>query len=458
MKNKSIIETLPETMAGLDIGTTKIAVVVGSKGPDGKIDIHGYGKAESTGIQHGLIYNLNKTTDGINAAKEMTLTRCNLEIDSVYVGVAGRHIKSIEYKHTFTRINGKDKIIQQEEIDDVLKDLKNISINLGEEIISVIPQRFVIDRCRETSEPVGEVGEVIDGYFQIMTGNAAEIRKIVRCVRDANLGVKKIILEPIASGLSCLSHEEKKNGVIMIDIGGGTTDVAIFMDREPVFVRVIPIGGDVITNDIATLCKVPEETAEKLKTTYGTCIVEKSNSNNYITIPQLHALNPIQISEASLARIIHARVQEGILNEVKAAIEKSGYAGRVKSGIVLTGGGATLKHLKELFQYSFNCSVRMGIPEMGFVTGIPAELKQPMYSTGLGLLKYGIEQDKQIVIEIPEESESGFFWKSKAEKPKDNEKPEKKSKKERPSFRGHFDGFFDTFSDFLNDLLKKTEA
>ena len=448
MRNKSINETLPEIMVGLDIGTTKIAVVVGSKGPDGKIDIHGYGKAESTGIQHGLIYNLSKTIDGINVAKELTKTRCNLKIDSVYVGVAGRHIKSIEYKHTFTRINGKDRIIEQEEIDDVIEDLKSISINPGEKVIDVIAQRFIIDRCRETFEPVGEVGEVIDGYFQIMTGNEAEIKKIIRCVEAANLDVKDIILEPIASGLSCLSQEEKKNGVIMVDIGGGTTDVAIFMDGEPVFVRVIPIGGDVITNDIATLCKVPEETAEKLKTTYGTCVVEKSNSNNFITIPQLHAINPIQISETSLAQIIYARVQEGILNEVKAAIEKSGYADKIKSGIVLTGGGSMLRHLKELFQYSFHCPVRIGLPEMGFVSNILPDLKNPMYSTGLGLLKYGIEQEKQMLIETPEGSERGFFG-----KPKD-----KDSNKVRPPFRNRFDGLFDSCADFFNDLLNKTEA
>ena len=448
MRNKSTIETLPEIVVGLDIGTTKIAVIVGSRTPDGKIDIHGYGKGESTGIQHGLIYNLKKTTEGINIAKENAQTRLNQDFDSVYVGVAGRHIKSVEYKHTFTRINGKDQIIKQEEIDNILEDLKNISISPGEQIISVIPQRFIIDKRRETFEPVGEVGEVIDGYFQIMTGNEEEINKIIRCVHDADLQVKTIILEPIASGLSCLSQEEKKHGVVLVDIGGGTTDVAIFMDGEPVFVRVIPIGGNVITRDIATVCKIPEEIAEKLKTTYGTCIVEKSNSNNFITIPQLHALNPIQISETSLAQIIHARVQEGILNEVRAAIEKSGYADKIKSGIVLTGGGSTLKHLKEFFQYSFHCPVRMGIPEMGFSNLL--DLKHPMYATGLGLLKYGIEKDNQISIDASESKKDKFAEKNKKDK-------RKETPNDNINFRSYVSNFFAAVTDFLDGFIEKAE-
>lgn len=445
MKNKSANDVLPEIIVGLDIGTTKIATVIGSRNHEGKIDVHGYGKGESTGVQHGLIFNINKTVDGINISKNTAQNRFNQDFDTVFVGVAGRHIKSLEYKHTITRINGKEEIIRQEEIDNMIRDLKSISVNPGEQIISVIPQRFIIDRFRETVDPVGELGELIDGYFQIITGNEAEIKKIVRCVNEAELDVETIILEPIASGLACLSQEEKKHGVVLIDIGGGTTDMAIFLDGQPVFTRVIPVGGNIITKDIATVCRIPEELAEKLKITYGTCVVEKSNSNNFITIPQLHGMKPIQISETSLAQIINARVQEDILNEVKSAIQNSGYASRIGHGVVLTGGGATLKHLKELCQFTLHLPVRIGIPEVGFVSNIPSELKHPIYSTSLGLLKYGIEGlNGQNPEKIHEEKQI-------SDKNRKNGTVETKKNKTK-----RVDDVFNAISDFLNNILEKT--
>lgn len=436
---------MPEIIVGLDIGTTKIATVIGSRNPDGKIDIHGYGKGESTGVQHGLIYNLNKTVDGINASKTMARNRFNYDFHEVFVGVAGRHIKSSEYKHTVTRINGKDDVISQEEIDNILIDLRNISVNPGEQIISVIPQRFIIDRHRETTDPVGEVGELVEGYFQIITGNEAEIKKILRCVSEAELEAKTIILEPIASGLSCLSQEEKKHGVALIDIGGGTTDLAIFYDGKPVFTVVIPFGGNSITKDISSICKIPLELAEKLKVNYGTCLVEKSNSNNYINIPQLHGLEPIQISENMLAEIIHARVQTDILDEIRLAIKESGYASKIANGVVLTGGGSLLKHVKELCQYTLQLPVRIGNPEVGFVNNIPSELKSPIYSTVLGLLKYGIEGLEGEPAQMDDLIEI------------DNTKPKKKKKTPTNDKNGgkKLDDFFNVISDFLNGFLEK---
>ena len=407
MKSKSTNDAFPKIVVGLDIGTTKIATIIGYKNSDGKIDVLGYGKGESTGVQHGLIYNITKTVDGINSSKETAIARADQQIENVFVGVAGRHIKSMEFKHSITRRNGKDEIIRQEEIDKMVDDLEHISVDPGETIVSVIPQKFIIDRFRETSEPVGELGELVEGYFQIITGNEGEIKKIIRCVNEADLDVMNIILEPIASGLSCLTQEEKKQGVALIDIGGGTTDLAIFLDGKPVFTRVIPIGGNIITKDISKVCNITEEMAEKLKTTYGTCIVEKSNKNNFITIPQINGIQPVNISETSLAQIINARVQEDIINEIKRAIDASGYSSKLLAGAVLTGGGATLKHIKELSQYTLQKPVRIGIPEIGYVKALPSELKHPMYATSLGLLKYGIEEyinavpEKEVEIAAP---------------------------------------------------------
>ena len=386
---------MPNIVVGLDIGTTKIATIIGYKGED-KIDVIGHGKGDSTGVQHGLIYNINKTVDGINVSKEQAENRTDcFKVNKVFVGIAGRHIKSIEYKHVITRFNGKDFVIKQEEIDKMLKDLYSISVPSGERIITVIPQHYVVDGI-DTTEPAGMLGELIEGYYQLITGNESEIKKILLCVENAGLKAEDIILEPIASGLSCLSEEEKNQGVALVDIGGGTTDLAIYCDGSPVFTKVIPIGGTIITRDIATVCQVTEELAEKLKVTCGTCIVEKSNANHYVTLPQFHAAQPPrQINETYLAKIINMRVQNDILDQVKREIDNSGYADRLRAGVVLTGGGATLKHIKELCQYTLQKPVRIGIPEYGFVRNIPNDLKHPMYSTALGLLKYGIEKTEK---------------------------------------------------------------
>lgn len=456
MKAEDTMPRTPDLVVGLDIGTTKIATIIGYKS-DGKIDIIGHGKAESTGVQHGLVYNINKTVDGINISKQNAENRADgYQVHKVYVGVAGRHIKSIEYKHVITRLNGKNFVIRQEEIDKMLADLNNISVPAGEQIITVIPQRFLIDHDRETTEPVGELGELIEGYYQLITGNASEINKILMCIRDAGLKAEKIILEPVASGLSCLSQEEKNQGVALIDIGGGTTDLAIFYGGSPVFTKVIPIGGSIITKDIANVCRITEELAEKLKVNFGTCIVEKSNANHYMALPQFHAVPPRQINETFLAKIINMRVQNDILDQVKKEIEDSGYADKLNAGVVLTGGGATLKHIKELCQYTLQKPVRIGVPEFGFVHNISSELKHPMYATALGLLKYGIEEqdrnveDEEVEIEEQEEQVS----KPEPKAPKPNKKKERKNPFSSNS--GKYDFFSNKINEFLGGLVDKT--
>ena len=437
-------------VVGLDIGTTKIATVVGAQSEDGKIEVLSYGKGQSTGVQHGLIFNVAKTMDGIKTSMKAALNRFDCEISDVVVGVAGRHIKSIEYKHVVTRRNGKNDIIRQDEMDNIIDDLKNISVSPGEKIIDVIPQNFIIDTTRETVDPVGELGEVMEGYYQIVTGNETEINKIKKCVEGLSLNINTFILEPIASGLSCLSLEEKMNGVVLVDIGGGTTDVAIFLNGKPVFTRVIPIGGSVITNDIASVCRITEEMAEKLKQYHGTCIIEKSNRNNFITIPHLTGMQQTtQISETYLAQIINARVQSGILNEVRKAIIESGYYEKIKKGVVLTGGGANLKHLKDLCIYTLNLPVRIGCPDIGFAPGLYPELKSPVYATGLGLLKYGISGlDEPLLGDDDDYDDKKDIIGYK----KDIEKEPREIRKESRA-----DRFFKTVRVFLNNMVEETE-
>lgn len=442
-------DTDPKIVVGLDIGTTKIATIIGYKS-ENKIDILGYGRGESTGVQHGLIFNINKTVEGINISKEQAENRLGSKVDTVYVGVAGRHIRSMEYKHVLTRLNGKNSIIRQDEIDNMQEDLRHISVAKGEKIITVIPQRYIIDHSRETYEPVGEMGELIEGYFQIVTANEDEIRKILLCVESAGLKANNIILEPIASGLACVSEEEKKQGVALVDIGGGTTDVAIYHKGHPVFTCVIPIGGTIITKDIVSVCRIPEELAEKLKKNCGTCIVEKSNSNNYVTLPQMHAIQSRQISETHLAQIINKRVQIDILDHVKEAIDRSGYADKLNAGIVLTGGGSTLRHIKELCEYTLQKPVRIGIPEFGFVHSIPNELKHPMYSTSLGLLKYGIEEQDSMKDTNDEEDFTPVV--DNEDKPVGKmDKPKKPQKSSEAS-----SGLMKSIQQFFIELVEKT--
>ncbi|MCL2291181.1 MAG: cell division protein FtsA [Bacteroidetes bacterium] len=452
----------PQIVVGLDIGTTKIAMIIGFQNSDGKIDVLGYGKGDSTGVQHGLIFNINKTVDGINVAKNTAISRSNQEFDSVYAGVAGRHINSMEFKHTVTRRNGKEEIIRQEEIDKMVEDLENISVRPGEKIITVIPQRFVIDGIRETTEPVGELGELIVGYFQIITGNDFEIKKIIRCINDCELTVNDIILEPIASSLVCLTYEEKQQGVVLVDIGGGTTDVVIYVDGNPVFTKVIPIGGSVITKDIANVCQIPEDLAEKLKISYGTCVIEKSNKNNFINIPQFHESAPKQISEPFLAEIIYSRVQMDILNQIQKAITESGYDKRIRAGVVLTGGGSSLRHLKQLCQYTLQRNTRIGIPDIGFVNSIPAELKDPMFATSLGLLKHGIQSNDLEGFEH-EEEQKAEGRKQKAESKKDvgaeNLPPKGKGRTKTDGGKKTDSGknaIWDSIKKFLDGLTEKT--
>jgi cell division protein FtsA len=441
----------------LDIGTTKIAIISGIQNSEGKIDVLGYGKGDSTGVQHGLIYNINKTVDGINIAKNTAISRSGLELDSVYAGVAGRHINSMEFKHAITRRNGKEEVIRQEEIDKMVEDLENISVRPGEKIITVIPQRFVIDSKRETIEPVGELGELIIGYFQIITGNDFEIKKIIRCINDCELHVNDIILEPIASALVCLTQEEKQQGVVLVDIGGGTTDVAIYVDGNPVFTKVIPIGGNIITKDIASVCQIPEDLAEKLKVKYGTCIIEKSNKDSFITIPQFHDNAPKQISEPYLAEIIYSRVQMDILTQIQKAILESGYEKYIRAGVVLTGGGSSLRHLKELCHYTLQRNTRIGIPDMGFVNSIPSELKHPMFATSLGLLKHGIQCCDPEEFEF-EEEKRGERRKEKGESKKQKGEKKPYSNKTAPvtERKNKNNSFLDSIKNFLDDLTEKT--
>ena len=437
-RRNNLTNDTPKFFVGLDIGTTKIATVVGYMAMDGKIEVIGHGKSDSNGVQHGLVYNLSKTINGIKASVELASHQSGQPISDVFVGIAGRHIKNTEFRHRILRRNGTEELIHQDEIDEMIKTIKETPNQTGETVIDVIPQKFYIDGNydREIIDPVGELGIKLEGVFQIITGNEHEINKVLRCVEDAELNPADLILEPLASGLVSLTQEEKQAGVVLVDIGGGTTDIAIYLEGNPVYTQVIPIGGHVITSDIASVCQIPEEIAEKLKINHGTCLVEKSNKNNFITIPKLGQTDPVQISEEYLAQIIYARIIRDILNPVKVIIENSGYESNIMS-VVITGGGAYLKHLKELAQFTFRKPTRIGSPEFGFLS-VPAELRHPMYSTGLGLLKFGVTNNFDYTDDVEETPK-----KTRVTKKTDSSKNENSMKKVKLFFKNMLDGFIE---------------
>ena len=381
---------VPKMIVGLDIGTTKIVMVMGYLCDDGRVEVCGYGKAASTGVQYGLIVNVQDTIDSIIDCKHQVEEFTGQPVNEVFVGIAGRHIKSVTCNHSVTRINGHDNIIRKEEIDKMNSDMEHYVVNSGK-VIAVIPQNFKIDDT-ETLRPVGMMGQNITATYQLITGDDFEIKKIVKSVYESRLTTSKLLLEPLASSISCLTEEEMKNGVALIDIGGGTTDLIIYRSGVPVYIRVIPVGGHVITKDIQALGMTYEE-AEQIKVEHGSCVPDNADRNHFITLKNsVYFGQNVKINERDLAQAINARVKRDILEPVKAEIERSGYQNDIMR-VVITGGGAKLKDIKSLAEFVFQRVTRIGIPGIGFTQTLEPVLKDPIYSTALGLLAYGCKKD-----------------------------------------------------------------
>lgn len=384
------IERGPKMVVGLDIGTTKIVMVMGYLCDDGKVEVCGSYKVPSIGVESGLIQNLQDTIDAITTVKGQVEEMTGQQVSDVYVGVAGRHIRSVKVTNSLTRINGHEEIIRKEEIDKMTADMENLIVNFGQ-VITVIPQSYNVDGV-ETLRADGMVGQNVTGTFQMITGNAQEIRKIIMSVQKSGLRMSKPLLEPQASSISCLTEEEKRNGVALIDIGGGTTDLIIYRSGVPVYIRVIPVGGKVITKDIESFGMTYEE-AEQIKIEHGSCIPENADKNHFITLKDsvFYGQN-VKINEFDLAKAINARVKRDILEVIKSEIEKSGYFSDVKR-LVITGGGARLKDIKGLAEFVLQKKARIGIPGVGFTPTLESHLKDPIYSTALGLLAYGCKTE-----------------------------------------------------------------
>jgi cell division protein FtsA len=396
-----------EIIVGLDIGTTKIAVIVGRKNDYGKIEILGYGKTASIGVKRGVVSNIENTVQSIKEAIQSASQKSGVDIKYVNVGIAGQHIKSLQHRGNLIRKDNEIEI-SQEDIDNLCNSMYNLNMNPGEEIIEVIPQDFSIDGEHGVKQPKGMIGSSLEANFHIIVGQTAAAKNIYKCVRKAGLEVVDLILEPIASAESVLSEEEKEAGVVLVDIGGGTSDIAIFHEGIIRHTAVVPLGGDIITDDVKEGCSIIKKHAEELKVKFGSALASENREEEIVAIPGLRGRPPKEISLKNLANIIQARMEE-IIEYIYYEIKNSGYEKKLIGGIVLTGGGAQLKHIAQLTEFKTGLDTRIGYPNEYLAKDVPPEMASPMYATGIGLVIVGIdryerEKEKiQLFVQEPEQ-------------------------------------------------------
>ena len=377
---------------GLDIGTTKIVVMAGKRNEFNKVEILGIGKSKSLGVHRGVVNNITQTIQSIQQAVEEAKNLCEDNIEEVVVGIAGQHIRSLQHSDYITRPN-PEKVISQEDIDKLILQVYKLVMLPGEEIIHVLPQEYKVDGQSEIKEPIGMYGGRLEANFHVVVGQVSSIKNIGRCIKSAGLSMGNITLEPLASSEAVLSREEKEAGVALIDIGGGTTDLAIFKDGIIRHTAVIPFGGNVITEDIKEGCSIIEKQAELLKIKFGSAWPGENKDTEIVSIPGLRGRDPKEISLKTLSKIINARVVE-IIEQVHLEIKNYGNDEQKKKligGIVLTGGGSQLKHLKQLVEYITGMDTRIGYPSEHLAGETNKSHTEPMFSTAVGLLLNALE-------------------------------------------------------------------
>ena len=377
-----------EIIVGLDIGTTKIVAMVGRRNEHGKIEILGHGKSTSIGVKRGVVSNIERTVQSIRAAVEEAENKSGVEIRQVNVGIAGQHIKSIQHHGVIMRSNYEQEITQTD-IDTLTQDMFKLVMLPGEEIIHALPQEYIIDNEKGIKEPIGMCGIRMEANFHIITGQIAAAKNIYKCVSRADLEATGLILEPLASAEAVLSREEKEAGVALVDIGGGTTDIAIFQEGIIRHTAVIALGGDIITEDIKEGCSIIKDQAEMLKIRFGSALSSESKDNEIVSIPGLRGREPKEISLKNLANIIQARMED-IIEHIYYEIKNSGYEKKLIAGIVVTGGGAKLKHVAQLIEYMTGMDTRIGYPNEHLAKG-SEEIASPMFATSVGLVIKGFE-------------------------------------------------------------------
>jgi len=448
-------------IVGLDIGTTKIAVIAGRKNEYGKLDILGFGKSNSNGVKHGQVLNIDETIKAIRAALDNCFaSNPNLEINEVYVGIAGHHIKSLQTRGDLVR-QSNDEEITQKEIDQLISDQYKTYIPAGDQIIDVIPQEYTVDNFQNIVKPIGYGGVKLGANFHIITGDKNAIRNINRSVEKPGLHTKDLVLQPLASSSAVMAQEDLEAGVAIVDIGGGTTDLAVFAEGVLRHTAVIPFAGENITNDIKTGLGVLKTQAEQMKTQFGSALANEAKANAYITIPGLRGMPAKEISVKNLANIIQARMSE-ILDFVTYHLKQVGMDNRqLNGGIVLTGGGSQLRHLIQLTEYTTGLPARIGFPNEHLAAGHIEELAKPTYSTCIGLILKGyddyehnrkeFEKDFRKV-DVPE------TLRQQTEMMPMEEEFEEQIGEGEMKKRKNLTGFWGKFKDRIIDLFKEEEG
>ncbi len=438
---------------GLDIGTTKIVAMSGVKNEYGKTQILGQGKSVSLGVHRGVVNNITQTIQSIQQAIQEAEQSSGEKISSVTVGIAGQHIRSLQHSDYITRANS-ELVIDEGDIERLINQVHKLVMLPGEEIIHVLPQEFKVDGQAEIKEPIGMYGGRLEANFHVVVGQVSSIRNIGRCIKSAGLDLEGITLEPLASANAVLSSEEKEAGVALIDIGGGTTDLAIFRDGIIRHTAVVPFGGNVITEDIKEGCSIIEKQAELLKIKFGSAWPGENKDNEIVSIPGLRGRDPKEITLKNLSKIIHARVVE-IIEQVYVEIKNYGHEEQKKkliAGIVLTGGGSQLKHLKQLVEYITGMDTRVGYPNEHLAGDSDKEITSPLFATSVGLVMDGLQRiDKQLLEDnLDETSISDDSVELNEAGDEEGIKPPPKPPKPTTSF-------LDKLTDRLKDFLDNAE-
>lgn len=397
-------------IVGLDIGTTKVCAIIGRRNEHGKLEVLGMGKAESLGVIRGEVRNIEKTVKAINEAidkakQSLLKNNIKLEINSVHVGIAGQHIKSLQHRNSISL--GVEAVeVSRDDVRRLIEDTYKLALSPGDQIIHVLPQEYAVDDWGDVLDPIGMSGVRLASNFHIITGNVDAIRNIYKSVDRSGLETADLILEPLSSAEAVLTPEEMEAGVCLVDIGGGTTDVAIFKNGIIRHTAVIPFGGNIITKDVEEGCNVLKNQAEALKVKFGSALAEENKENEIVCIPSFHGRPPKEVSVKNLAMVIQARVEE-IFETVLYEIKSSQLEKKLNAGIVITGGGSQLKHLDKLVEYVTSMDARIGYANEHLGKTAVEEIKSPIYATGVGLVIKGLKaaEEREAISHIKDERE-----------------------------------------------------
>lgn len=370
-------------IVGLDIGTSKVAAIVGEANSAGELEIIGIGSHPSRGLKKGVVVNIESTVQSIQRAVEEAELMAGCQIHSVYAGIAGSHVRSLN-SHGIVAI--KDREVQPSDVDRVIDAARAVAIPADQKILHILPQEFIIDKQEGVREPVGMSGVRLEAKVHLVTGAVSAAQNIVKCVRRCGLEVDDIILEQLASSHSILTEDEKELGVCLVDIGGGTTDIAVFTDGAIRHTAVIPIAGDQVTNDIAVALRTPSQYAEEIKIKYACALRQLANPDDTIEVPSVGDRPPRRLSRQTLAEVVEPRYEE-LLGLVLAELRRSGFEELAAAGVVMTGGSSKMEGAIDLAEEVFHMPVRLGVPQ--YVKGLADVVRNPIHASGVGLILYG---------------------------------------------------------------------